>query len=244
MKISILGYGKVGKEIESILKQNKNKYEFGFIFDSSDSLLKKINEIENHTFIDFSTPEAFIKNLEILSQKNVNIVCGTTGWYDKLEYVKNIVEKNNIGFLYSSNFSIGVNIFWKIIENTTKYTKNLDNLDIFIREIHHNKKVDAPSGTTLKTAEKIFQNCNLKNKIFDPSLQKPINKDEISIAVSRGGEAFGIHEVFFEDDDSILKIEHKAKNRSAFAKGSILAAEWLNNKKGFFTIEDFISDIL
>ncbi len=246
INVSILGYGRIGKEVEKELKFDSS-INLRFIFDNSNDLLKNIDNLNSEDFIiDFSTAEAFLKNLPILLRNKVNIICGTTGWYEKIELVKDLVLKNDSSFLYGANFSIGVHFFWKLIEQATKYSNRIENMDIFMNEIHHNKKIDAPSGTSITTANKIFENSNIKEKIYNPYLNKAIEKKELSLGIIRGGEVFGEHSVFFEDEDSNIEIKHTSKNRSCFAKGTILGVKWLQDthKRGFFSVDDMIADIL
>ena len=206
---------------------------------------KEINETtlkDVDVCIDFTHPDVIMNNIEQIAKAGKNIVVGTTGWYDKMDEVKKIVENNNIGAIWSGNFSIGVNAFFKIIENASKIFNNLEDYNISMNETHHIHKVDKPSGTAKMIADRIISSVDRKNNmVIDNNTPKP---GDINIECIREGEVFGIHEVKFESDVDTIILNHTAKSREGFALGSVLAAEFLEKKTGFYDIEDLMKEII
>lgn len=228
-KIALVGYGKMGKEIEHLARVKG--FTLTDIFDIDYPLIPG-KEYKFDVAIEFTSPEAVLQNIQTLAKMRKNIVVGTTGWYDKLDDAKQIVEKEEIGLIYSPNFSVGLQILLKAIQDISKFIDTIDNCDVIIEETHHRHKKDAPSGTALVIAQKILQ--NLKSKTNIVTNPKEVNERSIQIASIRLGEVFGIHKVLFESEFDTLEITHTAKNRKGFALGALLAAEWIHNKKGFF----------
>jgi len=228
-KIALVGYGKMGKEIEAIAKSRD------FIITDIFDIDKPLDIDIQYNFdvaIEFTSPKSVIENITKLAKMGKNIVVGTTGWYDKIEDVKKIVEEAHIGLIYSPNFSVGIQIIFKIIEQALKVINEINNFDILIEEIHHRHKKDVPSGTALKIAERILKHTQSKDKIVtNPAEADP---KSIQIASLRIGEVFGIHKIIFDSEFDTLEIIHTAKNRKGFAIGALLAAEMIHNKTGFY----------
>lgn len=228
-KLAIVGYGKMGKEIEKLAQEK------GFlitdIFDINNPLTPE-KKYDFDVAIEFTTPDAVIENVKILSYLKKNIVIGTTGWFDRMDEVKSIVESNGIGAIFSPNFSIGVNILLTIIKEASKILNHFEDYDIIIEEIHHNQKKDAPSGTAIKIAQTILDFIMRKKRISTDL--SPNNGESLKIASLRVGNIFGIHKVIFDSFFDTIEIVHTAKNRKGFAFGALLAAELIHNKHGFF----------
>jgi len=167
--------------------------------------------------IDFTSKDVVLKNIEAVAKLGVNLVVGTTGWYKDLEMVKKLVTKYKIGFLYSPNFSIGANIFFKMIDSASKLFAKFPDYDVYGLEIHHKAKLDSPSGTALKIAEKI---------------------KGLKFTSVRAGRNPGFHEVTFDSSADGITLSHQAYNRSGFGKGALVAAEFIKNKKGIYTFDD------
>ncbi len=180
--------------------------------------------------IDFTNPDAVLENIRKMSEFRKNIVVGTTGWNNEIAEVKNIVKKNNIGFIYASNFSLGVNVFFKIVENAAKIINNVDAYDVFGYELHHSKKLDAPSGTAKTIGQILVSNIH--------------RKKDVTFAVIRSGFIPGTHVVGFDSAADTIELKHAARNREGFALGAIMAAEWINGKKGFYEINDMMKEII
>ena len=222
MKICIIGYGKMGKMVEKIAMSKG--HSINQIIDSPN------DEIDGNAdvAIIFSTPESAVPNIIKCFEKKLPVVCGTTGWLNDIEKIKNYCETNNSTFLFSPNFSLGVNLFFKINSSVSKIMRNSDEFDLRISEVHHTSKIDSPSGTALKIKKDI---------------DSIINKNT-QIESKRIGSNNGTHEIIYESFSDLIKISHTAKNRNSFALGSIVCAQWIINQNGFFEMDDFLNDFL
>jgi len=240
IKLAIVGYGKMGKEIESLI--DKDSFQLIGKYDIDNKIQDNLKDIPD-VAIEFSTPSSIIENVEFLASKKINIVCGTTGWYDKLEKIKEIAVKNNIGFIYASNFSLGVNIFFQIVKQAANVIDKYDSYDAAVQEIHHSQKADRPSGTALKTAEILLENIKRKKEL-NKTGQGKINPEQIDINSLRIGNIFGNHKVIFDSVSDTLTIEHNAKSRHGFAEGALLAANYIHNKKGFYKFEEIFTNLI
>jgi 4-hydroxy-tetrahydrodipicolinate reductase len=220
MKFAIVGYGKMGKMVERIALERG--HEIGVKLDDiNNSNFEGITE-ENFTgvdaAIDFSVPAAAIPNIEKIASLKVNLVVGTTGWLDSLEDVKAAVEKNDIGLVWSPNFSVGVNAFFRIVAEATKLLSGEPQYEAWAWEIHHSAKKDAPSGTLLKLVDEMRQAGYAKR---------------VDMASSRAGTIAGTHEIGFDSAADTITLRHTARSREGFALGAVKAAEWVAGKKGF-----------
>jgi len=240
-KLAILGYGSMGKEVEIIAKNRKITVTDIFDID------KPINPKENYDFdiaIDFTEPDAVLNNVKILTKMKKNIVIGTTGWKKDFTKIKNIIKRANTGLVYASNFSIGMQMFFKTVDFISKQVNGTDEYDIFLHEIHHMRKKDSPSGTALTLAEMILKNVKRKKKTRTDRIDGTIKNSELHVSSTRGGEVTGTHTVYLDSFADTIELTHRAKNRSGFALGAVEAALWLYNKKGLYDFRDIIDDIL
>jgi len=233
MNIAIIGYGKMGHIIEEIalekgltVKAKIDPLDEGATHKDISS--ESLDGVE--VCIEFSTPAVAVENIKKIAALKRNIVVGTTAWYDKIEEVKKAVEENDIGFIYSPNFSVGVNIFFRLVKDISGMMNTFMDYDVNMSEAHHIHKKDAPSGTAKKIAELIKGNLS--------------RVDDIDIKSIREGEIPGTHTVNFESYADVITMEHRAKNRKGFAIGAVMAAEWINGKKGFYSIEDMMDEII
>ncbi len=228
-KIALIGYGKMGKEIEAIAKDRG--FTITDIFEI-DNQLDTSRKYDFDVAIDFTTPSSVIRNIKNVAQLGKNLVVGTTGWYDKIDEIKQIIESNKVGLIYSANFSVGIQILLKLVEEVANILNKINNYDIAIVEMHHRHKKDAPSGTALKIAERILKNCKTKEKIS--TSHSEIDNKSLQISSLRVGEIFGLHRIILDSESDTIELLHSAKNRKGFALGALLAAEWIFGKKGFF----------
>lgn len=241
LKIALSGYGQMGKEIDSLA--NENGCEVVQIFDEKNVPQK--TEFKNFdVVIDFTVPNVAKKNLISFAEKGKNVVMGTTGWYDNKDEFKEIVDKNDIGFIWGSNFSIGVNLFFKIIENASKLAGNLDSFDWMIHEMHHKRKKDSPSGTAESLADIIIKNVNSKSGKETNKIDGQVDSSKLHVSSTRGGEINGRHTIYIDSISDSIELTHRAKNRKGFAQGSIVAANWIYSKKGFFNFKDVFEEII
>ena len=246
MKIALVGYGKMGHIVKE-LAQARGHLITTIDPQNDDADYKDISQEsvgDVDVCIDFSHPSVVLSNIEKLTSLKKNSVIGTTGWYDKVEWVKELVEKHNVGLLYASNFSIGVNIFYQIVKNAAHLINKIDAYDICGLEYHHNQKADSPSGTAQSLAKILLQEIDRKDKVVYDKMDKKIQPNELHFASVRCGSFPGTHEISFDSPADTISLKHTARSRQGFAYGAVLAAEWLKEKKGLLTIDDFIKSIL
>ncbi|MCX6180873.1 MAG: 4-hydroxy-tetrahydrodipicolinate reductase [Bacteroidetes bacterium] len=236
MKIALLGYGKMGQEIEKIAIERGHEIVLKINIDNAHDLTNE-NLKKADVAIEFSTPETAYSNIQKCFELNVPIVVGTTGWLHKMEEVQNAAQKNGKGFFYSSNYSIGVNVFFEINKHLAKLMNNYPSYKIEMEEIHHTQKLDAPSGTAITLAEGIIENTDRKTKwVNDKSSQQ----DELEIISLRIENIPGTHTVSYNSEIDEIFIRHTAKNRKGFALGAVIAAEFMKGKSGFYGMKDLI----
>lgn len=231
MKIALLGYGRMGKTIEQIALQRGHEIVLK-VDENTESYDITIADIA----IDFSIPSVAFNNITTCLNNNVPVVSGTTGWLDKFNDAKELCKQKNGGFIYASNYSLGVNIFFELNEYLAKMMRNLKQYEISMEEIHHTKKLDEPSGTAITLAEGIIKNSDKESW----ALNVTNNKTEIPIVAKRIEDVPGTHSVEYTSDVDTIDIKHTAHSRDGFALGAVVAAEWLVDKKGVFTMKDVL----
>jgi len=231
MKIALLGYGKMGKVIERIALERGHEI-----------VLKKD---ETNTFdglstadvaIDFSVPTAAVDNISNCFHTNVPVVSGTTGWLEHFDEMVALCNEKQGGFISSSNFSLGVNIFFELNEYLAKIMSQFDSYKVTMEEIHHTQKLDAPSGTAISLAKGVIENSNYANWTMDEA-----KNNEIHIAAKRIGDVPGTHTVTYDSVVDSIELKHTAHNREGFALGAVIAAEWLAGKKGIYSMKDVLN---
>lgn len=231
MKIALLGYGKMGKEIEKIALERGHEI-----------VLRKTEEndfsgLENaEVAIDFSIPTAAIENISTCFNHNIPVISGTTGWLENYQDMVALCNEKNGAFLYGSNFSVGVNLFFELNTYLAKLMAKVKEYNVSMEEIHHTQKLDAPSGTAISLAEGIFKETNYNAW----SLENPL-ENEIHIDAKRIADVPGTHSVFYKSKVDEIEIKHTAFNRQGFALGAVVAAEWILGKKGIFSMKDVLS---
>lgn len=246
MKIALIGYGKMGHEIEKIAIDRGHeivlKINAENISELTSDNLKKAD-----VAIEFSTPHTVVDNIKLCSSINLPIVVGTTAWYSEFEHVRSIIENSGSSLFYATNFSIGVNLFFKINELAAGLMKDFD-FNLSMDEIHHTHKLDAPSGTAITTAEKIMKHYPLKNDwvnkiVTDTEEGRDTKSDNLELLIRsvRKDEVPGTHTVYYDSDVDTIEISHIAHNRKGFAKGAVSAAEWIIGKRGIYNMDDLLS---
>jgi 4-hydroxy-tetrahydrodipicolinate reductase len=234
MKIVLFGYGKMGKEVEKIALERGHE------------LILRIEKNEEYDIskadvaIDFSVPSAAFNNITSCFKKNIPVISGTTGWLEDYEKAVTICKKNNGSFIYASNFSIGVNLFFELNDKLSRIMNSNNNYYPSIEEIHHTKKLDAPSGTAITIAEQTIKNSSTKEWSLHTNRAK-VDKEIIPISSKRIKDVPGTHIVAYESEIDSIEIKHTAHNRKGFAHGAIIAAEWLINKNGVYTMKDVLN---
>ena len=237
MKIAIIGYGKMGKEIEQIAVSRGHSIVLKV---DKDNQLNYIEELKNaDVAIEFSTPDSALSNIYNCFDANIPVVVGTTGWMDKFEEVKKSCGQKNQTLFYASNYSIGVNLFFKVNEYLAKLMNSYTEYNVEMEEIHHIHKLDAPSGTAISLANQLINELDAKQKWVNSPAE---NKNELSIISKRIDEVPGTHTVTYNSSVDEISITHKAYNRKGFALGAVIAAEWIIGKKGFFGMPDLLKN--
>jgi 4-hydroxy-tetrahydrodipicolinate reductase len=231
MKIALLGYGRMGKEIEKIALQRGHEIVLKVSTDTTYDITKA------DVAIDFSIPNAAYNNISNCINNGIPVISGTTGWLDKYETIKELCLEKEGAFIYASNFSLGVNIFFELNKQLATLMNHVDGYATSIEEIHHTKKLDAPSGTAITLAEGIIDNSSKSSWELDGN----ISESTVPIKAKRIPEVPGTHTVSYESEIDTIEIKHTAHNRKGFALGAIVAAEWLLHRKGVFTMKDVLN---
>ncbi|MDT0552506.1 4-hydroxy-tetrahydrodipicolinate reductase [Urechidicola vernalis] len=231
MKIALIGYGRMGKAIEKIALERGHEIVLKIDVESKD-----IDISTADIAIDFSVPNSAFGNITNCFENGVPVVSGTTGWLDKYEEAVEICNLNKGGFISATNFSLGVNIFFELNDRLAKMMTNLSDYNISMEEIHHTKKLDAPSGTAITLAEGIIKNTSKSNWALDVTN----TENEIPIVAKRVPDVPGTHSVSYTSSIDTIDIKHTAHSRQGFALGAVVAAEWLVNKEGVFTMKDVL----
>lgn len=231
MKIALLGYGRMGQTIERLALGRGHEIVLKVDENTTTYDIK-----EADIAIDFSVPSVAFDNITNCFKNGVPVVSGTTGWLDKYDEALEICDQNNGAFIYASNFSLGVNVFFELNEYLAKMMANLTDYKVSMEEIHHTKKLDAPSGTAITLAEGVIKNTDYKNWALDVTN----SPDELPIVAKRIPDVPGTHEVKYESNIDTIDIKHTAHSREGFALGAVVAAEWLHGKKGVFSMRDVL----
>ncbi len=238
MKILLLGYGKMGKEIEAIALDRGHDI-VGKISSENHAEINNYNAKNVDVAIEFSQPYTAFDNINYCLENNISIIAGTTGWLDQLSEIEAKCLKKKGTFLYASNFSIGVNLFFQLNEWLAKLMTSTPAYKVSMEEIHHTHKKDAPSGTAITLAEDILA---INDAYKGWSLDKSDN-DTIHIKAIRKDEVPGTHSIKYSTEIDEIEIKHTAHSRKGFALGAVLVAEWIKDKNGVLSMRDFLKDI-
>ena len=230
MKIALLGYGKMGQVIEKIALQRGHEIVLRKSIEDSFDGLEHAD-----VAIDFSAPDAAVENISTALKIGIPVISGTTGWLSEYDNMVQLCTEKNSAFISSSNFSLGVNIFFELNEYLAKIMSKFDAYKVGIEEIHHTQKLDSPSGTAISLANGIIKNSTYENW----TLENPMSND-IVIDAKRIENVPGTHTVSYNSDVDLIEIKHLAHNREGFALGAVIAAEWILGKKGVFTMKDVL----
>lgn len=230
MKIALLGYGKMGKTIEQIAIQKGHTIVYKSTSSSSEGDIT-----EADAAIEFSSPEAAVKNITFCLEAGIPVISGTTGWLDRYNEIIKLCEQRNGSFIYASNFSVGVNLFFSLNEQLATLMEPWKEYNVSIEEIHHTQKKDAPSGTAISIAEGILKHSEKKSWTLDAA-----KTDEIEITAKRIDDVKGTHIVSYASEVDTISISHEAHSRDGFAIGALVASEWIIGKKGIFTMKDVL----
>lgn len=231
MKIALLGYGKMGKEIEKIALQRGHEIVLRKTEDNDFGGLENAD-----VAIDFSIPAAAVENITTCFNHNIPVISGTTGWLENYGQMVELCKEKNGAFLYGSNFSVGVNLFFELNSYLARLMSRVNEYHVSMEEIHHTQKLDAPSGTAISLAEGIFKETGYTEWTLEEAEQ-----DQIHIEAKRIADVPGTHSVYYRSSVDEIEIKHTAFSRQGFALGAVVAAEWIQNKKGIFSMKDVLS---
>lgn len=231
MNVALIGYGKMGKAIEEILIQR------GHLVVTKLNQTPTQEDLQNvDVAIEFSKPEVAFENLKALISNQIPTICGTTGWLQHLDEIKSLNQIHENGFVYGSNFSLGVNLFFELNKQLARLMAPYSEYKLHLEEIHHTQKLDAPSGTAITLAEGIIENSTKQSWNLDASDSEEI----IPITAKRIENIPGTHIVTYQSEIDTIEISHTAHSRKGFALGAVIAAEWIIGKKGFFSMQDVL----
>ena len=244
MKIALVGFGNMGKQLVEIVSERKQDTIVSISFSERIKKLDIAGIKKADIVIDFTSSEIVLENIKKVAQMKKPLVVGTTGWYEKLNDVKQIIKENNIGFVYGQNFSIGANIFFHIVRYSAELIDQFQFYDVYGLEIHHAKKKDSPSGTAKKISEIVLNNFSKKKVLQTEKLDRQIAEEEFHFVSVRGGENSGRHEITFDSQADAISLRHQAHNRRGFGEGALLAAEFIKEKKGFYSFDEVFENYL
>jgi 4-hydroxy-tetrahydrodipicolinate reductase len=244
MKAGLIGYGKMGKILEAALRGRG--HEIVSVTDPFENCEIPSMPEKADVLVEFTRPDTAFDNIKLAASLGKPIVVGTTGWYDRLAEAAAVVESGGASLLWATNFSLGVNLFYRIAACAASVMDPFDEYDVAGYEVHHNKKADSPSGTAETLAKRVLSSMKRKKKVLWDSPQGKIAADTMHYASLRVGSVPGIHGLVFDSPADTIEIRHSARNREGFASGAALAAEWLTAEKrrGIFTMDDVLKDIL
>ncbi|MEO6288504.1 MAG: 4-hydroxy-tetrahydrodipicolinate reductase [Ginsengibacter sp.] len=237
MNIALIGYGKMGKAIEEIALQKGHNIVLKIDDQNLDSLTRE-NLEKADVAIEFTIPESAVSNILLCFEAGVSVVCGTTGWLHQKKFIEEKCNEANGTFLTTTNFSVGVNIFFELNKKLATLMESHKNYDILIEETHHTQKKDAPSGTAITLAEAIIENSSQKNKWVNNPTE---DNNELSVISKRLNATPGTHSVKYFSDIDEIEIIHTAHSRKGFAAGALMAAEFIHDKKGVFTMKEVLN---
>jgi len=236
MNIAIIGYGKMGKMVESIAVERGHQIILKIDIDNQDDFTKE-NLEKAQVAIEFTKPETAFANITRCIEYGVPIVSGSTGWFDRLEEVKSLCTEHNGSMLCTSNFSLGVNLFFEINRQLARLMNRFPDYSVNIEEIHHTQKLDAPSGTAITLAEGVISEISRINKW---ELVETRHTTSLPIRAIRRENVTGTHHVTYSSEIDDIEIVHTARNRKGFASGAVMAAEYIHDKKGIFSMKDLL----
>ena len=234
MNIALLGYGNMGREIEQVVHDLGNHRITSISYKSRSDGLDRKGLQSADVAIDFTSPQIVLQNIEQVLRLEIPLVVGTTGWYEEMARVKKLVTKHKGSLIYGQNFSIGANVFFKVVAYASSLLHQYSEYDVFGVETHHVGKKDSPSGTARKLADVVLQNFPRKTALQTEKLDRKIKPEEFHFASVRGGRNFGRHEIVFDSPADEIRLMHQAWGRRGFAQGAVVAAEFIKDKKGLY----------
>jgi 4-hydroxy-tetrahydrodipicolinate reductase len=247
VKIALIGFGKMGREVEQLAlgKRHSVVARCDPMFSQPGEAMTPSDGLEAaDVCIEFTTPAAVLGNIRKIAQMRKPLVVGTTGWYEHLSEAKAVVTENGSGLVYAPNFSLGVNLFYRLVEAASELFNRFEDYDVFGSELHHRQKVDSPSGTARKLSEIVLKKFTRKKKVITEPMDRAIDPGEFHLVSARAGHFPGVHSLIFDSPADTIELTHTVRSRSGFALGALLAAEWIVSRSGFYSFEDVLKDLL
>jgi 4-hydroxy-tetrahydrodipicolinate reductase len=239
MRIALLGYGKMGREVEAVARAQGHEIT-AVVDDAAGASRGSLEDAD--VAVDFTTPDAALPNIERVSGLGLDLVVGTTGWYNRLDDARAAVGRAGTGLVWAPNFSLGVQLFVRLAREAGRLVDSLEEYDVSVHETHHRHKVDHPSGTAIRIADVLVEAVRRKDRWeAGPPEGKP-DPAVLWVTSARTGEVPGTHVVSLEGPDDAVELRHTARGRSGFARGAVSAATWIHGRKGFYGIEDMLAD--
>jgi 4-hydroxy-tetrahydrodipicolinate reductase len=241
LRLALIGYGKMGNEVERVAVDRGMEITARVDIDTPSLSIEGVRKAD--VAVHFALPPTVVKHVEELATLGKPIVVGTTGWQSDREKVQSLVQSSGIGLVYASNFSLGVNIFYRILKEAGTLFGRFGEYDVSIHEIHHKDEVDSPSGTAISIANLLLSTIRRKREILPGSPEGKIRPEQLQVTSSRIGSVVGTHGVTFDSTADSIDIVHRAKNRMGFALGAVVAAEWIKDKHGMYSFDEVLEDV-
>ena len=244
MKIALIGYGRMGRAVEVAATERGHEVVTRIDVDDGPNgvALKRERLAGADVAVEFTVPEEAARNVVALAAAGADVVCGTTGWYDRLDEVSDAVRSAGTGLIYAPNFSLGIQIFFRVVRLAARLADELEDYDAYILEAHHRYKLDRPSGTARKLAEIVLEELSRKERWELGPGAGHLDPAVLQVAAVRAGEIHGTHMLGLESAEDRIELRHEARGRGGFARGAVAAAEWIQGRAGVFTLEDMLAD--
>jgi 4-hydroxy-tetrahydrodipicolinate reductase len=244
MKVALVGYGRMGRAVEQAAEARGHEVVARIDLDTNSEGRGITAETLNgaDVAVEFSVPEAAPANIAALAGCGADTVSGTTGWYDRLEDVRAAVEAAGSGLIYAPNFSLGMQLFFRVVRLAARLSDDLEGYDAYVLEAHHRHKKDHPSGTARRLAEILLAELSAKERWELGAPEGPIDAEALQVTAVRAGEIPGTHTVGLDGLDDRIELRHEARGRAGFARGALAAAEWIRGRSGIFTLEDMLAE--
>jgi 4-hydroxy-tetrahydrodipicolinate reductase len=244
MRIALVGYGRMGRAVEqaSVARGHEvvARIDLADNPDGRGIVAETLNGAD--VAVEFSVPEAAPANITALAACGSDVVSGTTGWYDRLEEVRAAVKAADSGLIYAPNFSLGMQLFFRLVRLAARLSDRLEGYDAYVLEAHHRRKQDHPSGTARRLAEILLAELSGKERWELGLREGPIDPAVLQVSAVRAGEIPGTHTVGLEGLDDRIEVRHEARGRAGFARGAVAAAEWIRGRSGIFTLDDMLEE--
>lgn len=246
MRIGIVGYGRMGKEVERCAREQGFHVAWSIDEDVNQGGVGITRDLVStvDVCIEFTTPQAALANVQRVLAHGGKIVCGTTGWFSQLSEVESSVKKPGCALIYGSNFSVGANLFAMITEEAARLFGSFEEYDVAIHELHHAAKVDHPSGTALMLADVVCEAAPNKERAVSEIGWGPIEGSDLHVSFTRVGKSPGRHTIYFDSDHDTVEMQHTARGRSGFARGALMAASWVADREGIFTFQQVLKSLI